>query len=418
MIRLWYHHPNEQRTLPAGARQTAGFARVFPSCREVVMNKDQTENSALVDEVSVELDELRRAGDHPDEAVALQFGPNRTDLRCLGILYRRGRVTAGELAEESGLTPGAITTVLDRLERGGYANRVPDPADRRRVLVVSTVATREIGARIQGEVELASRRLLEGREAAELTCIRDFLRGTRSVYEAQIAALTAEGAPGAPPREGVKVELALELGGKDKPAQSSAPLGSATAGRLEFTKGAAKVSLKGDPSLADLYRASFVGPVPEITVNGNTVVVQQRRRFRPFDWRAQSADFTLSTAVPWDISLRGGMWKLAADLSALRVTGLEVTGGASDIEIRLPAPAGTVPVRVSGGASKVTLLRPRGTDARAEVSGGASSLAFDDQRLGAVGGRTVLASGGFADAADRYEIRFTGGASQVTVATY
>ncbi len=383
------------------------------------MTKDQTKSAALVDEVGVELDELRRAGDQLDEAVALQFGLNRTDLRCLGILYRRGRVTAGELSEESGLTPGAITTVLDRLERGGYANRVPDPADRRRVLVVSTVATREIGARIQGEVGLASRRLLEGREAAELTCIRDFLRGTRSVYEAQIAALTAEGAPGAPPREGgVKVELALELGGKDRPAQSSAPLGSASAGRLEFTKGAAKVGLKGDPALSDLYQASFVGPVPEITVIDGSVIVQQRRRFRPFDWRAQSADFTLSTAVPWDIALRGGMWKLAADLSTLRVTSLEVTGGASDIEIRLSAPAGAVPVRVSGGASKVRLLRPRGTEARAEVTGGASSLAFDDQRLGAVGGRTVLASGGFADAADRYEIRFTGGASQVTVGTY
>ena len=382
------------------------------------MSKRQTDSAALVDEVGVELDELRRAGDQLDEAVALQFGLNRTDLRCLGILYRCGRVTAGELAEESGLTPGAITTVLDRLERGGYANRVPDPADRRRVLVVSTVATREIGARIQGEVDLASRRLLEGREAAELTCIRDFLRGTRSVYEAQIAALTAESAPGAPPREGgVKVELALELGGKDRPAQSSAPLGSASAGRLEFTKGAAMVGLKGDPALTDLYQASFVGPVPEITVTGGTVVVQQRRRFRPFDWRAQSADFTLSTAVPWDISLRGGMWKLAADLTALRVTSLEVTGGASDIEVRLPAPEGTVPVRVSGGASKVTLLRPRGTEARAEVAGGASQLVFDDQRLGGVGGRTVLASGGFADAADRYEIRFTGGASQVTVST-
>jgi DNA-binding MarR family transcriptional regulator len=380
------------------------------------MNEDRTDSAALADEVGVELDELRRAGDQLDEAVALQFGLNRTDLRCLGILYRRGRVTAGELAEESGLTPGAITTVLDRLEKGGYANRVADPADRRRVLVVSTVATREIGARVQGEVELAARRLLEGREAAELTCIRDYLRGTRGVYEAQIAALTAEGAPGAPPREGgVKVALALELGGKDRPAQSSAPLGGASAGRLEFTKGAAKVSLKGDPALSDLYQASFVGPVPEITVNGNTVVVQQRRRFRPFDWRAQSADFTLSTVVPWDIALRGGMWKLSADLTALRVTSLEVTGGASDIEIRLPAPEGTVPVRVSGGASKVTLLRPRGSEARAEVAGGASQLIFDDQRLGAVGGRTVLASGGFADAADRYEIRFTGGASQVTV---
>ena len=89
------------------------------------MNKDETQHAQLVDEVGIELDELRRAGDQLDEAVALQFGLNRTDLRCLGILYRRGRVTAGELAEESGLTPGAITTVLDRLERGGTPTGSP-----------------------------------------------------------------------------------------------------------------------------------------------------------------------------------------------------------------------------------------------------------------------------------------------------
>jgi DNA-binding MarR family transcriptional regulator len=377
------------------------------------------EHEELVAEVGVELDQLRRSGDQLDEAVALQFGLNRTDLRCLGILYRHGRLTAGELAEESGLTPGAITTVLDRLERGGYANRVPDPEDRRRVLVVSTVATREIGARLHGEIELATRRILEERSTGDLTVIRDYLSGVRGVYEAQIAALTAEGAPGAPTREagGLKVEVALSVAGGKEPATSSAPLGGATAGRLEFTKGAAKVTLRGDPALSDLYRAAFEGPVPEITVRDGTVTVQQRRRFRPLDWRGQSADFALSAAVPWDISLRGGMWKLAADLSELRIKSLEVGGGASDIEIALPAPVGSVPVRLSGGASKVTLRRPRGVEARAEVNGGASRLVFDDQRLGAVGGRTVLASGGFADAADRYEIRFSGGASQVTVTT-
>jgi DNA-binding MarR family transcriptional regulator len=369
------------------------------------MKKDEASPVTLVDEVGVELQELRRAGDQLDEAVALQFGLNRTDLRCLGILYRRGRVTAGELADESGLTPGAITTVLDRLERGGYANRVADPADRRRVLVVSTVATRQIGARVQGEVELATRALLEERADGELTVIRDYLRGTRGVYEDQIAALTAEAMPGS--------GEAATGGG----VQSQAPLEGVTAGRLEFTKGAARVNLRGDGSLTELYRATFEGPAPEITVKGGTVTVQQRRRFRPFDWRAQSADFALTTAVPWDVSLRGGMWKLVADLSALRVTALEVTGGASDIEVTLPAPIGVVAVRVSGGASEVLLRRPAGTEARAELNGGASQLVFDGQRLGAVGGRMVLASGGFAEAADRYEIRFTGGASQVTVAT-
>jgi DNA-binding MarR family transcriptional regulator len=375
--------------------------------QEEEMTVEESNAGGLIDQVGVELNEMRRAGDQLDEAVALQFGLNRTDLRCLGILYRRGRVTAGELAEESGLTPGAITTVLDRLEKGGYANRVADPADRRRVLVVSTVATREIGARIQGEVELAARALLEGRDPGELEVIREFLRGTRGVYEGQIAALTAEAAPGAGEVTGDGVE----------DAQSHAPLAGVTAGRLEFTKGAARVMLHGDPALTELYRANFEGPAPEITVSGGIVTVQQRRRFRPFDWRNQSADFALAASVPWDLSLRGGMWKLVADLSELRVRSLEVNGGASDIEITLPAPAGIVPVRVSGGASKVTIRRPRGAEARAEVSGGASQLTFDDQHLGAVGGRTMLASPGFSEAVDRYEIRFTGGASQVTVTT-
>ena len=119
------------------------------------------DRDTLIDDVGTELGELRRTADRLDEAVATRYGLNRTDLRCIGILYRRGRVTAGELAEESGLTPGAITTVLDRMERNGYANRVADPSDRRRVMVTSTTATRELGARVYGEVELAGRAQLE-----------------------------------------------------------------------------------------------------------------------------------------------------------------------------------------------------------------------------------------------------------------
>ena len=138
------------------------------------------DSDRLIDDVGTELGELRRTADRLDEAVANQFGLNRTDLRCIGILYRRGRVTAGELAEESGLTPGAITTVLDRMERNGYANRVADPSDRRRVMVTSTTATRELGARVYGEVELAGRSQLEQIDPAGVEVIRDYLRGIRA----------------------------------------------------------------------------------------------------------------------------------------------------------------------------------------------------------------------------------------------
>ena len=148
----------------------------------------QTTATRLIDDVGAELGELRRTADRLDEAVATRFGLNRTDLRCIGILYRRGRVTAGELAEESGLTPGAITTVLDRMERNGYANRVADPSDRRRVMVTSTTATRELGARVYGEVELAGRAQLEQIDPAGVAVIRDYLRGIREFYEELLAA--------------------------------------------------------------------------------------------------------------------------------------------------------------------------------------------------------------------------------------
>jgi len=59
-------------------------------------------------------------------------------IRFLDVLQEREPLTAGELAVEAGLTTGAVTTVLDRLERAGYALRVRDTHDRRRILVELT----------------------------------------------------------------------------------------------------------------------------------------------------------------------------------------------------------------------------------------------------------------------------------------
>ena len=134
------------------------------------MSPTNDTHKQLVQAVTAEFGELRQAADRLDEAVAVLYALNRTDLRCLGIIYERGRVTPGELAEETGLTPGAITTALDRLEKSGFANRVADPEDRRRVLVLSTMAAREVGARLYGEVQVASERLLEPRSCRRAHC--------------------------------------------------------------------------------------------------------------------------------------------------------------------------------------------------------------------------------------------------------
>src|SRR5579884_4289361 len=69
------------------------------------------------------------------QAVADRLRMNATDLLCLGILEWTGPVAAGRLADLTGLTSGAITGILDRLEQAGLVRRERDTRDRRRVIV-------------------------------------------------------------------------------------------------------------------------------------------------------------------------------------------------------------------------------------------------------------------------------------------
>src|SRR3954454_2474853 len=69
------------------------------------------------------------------EAVAWRLGVTAADQRVLAVLGRMGVATPGQLAETTGLTTGAITGIVDRLERAGFARRAPNPADRRSILV-------------------------------------------------------------------------------------------------------------------------------------------------------------------------------------------------------------------------------------------------------------------------------------------
>lgn len=81
------------------------------------------------------------------QAVAESVGLNATDHKCLDILNREGPMPAGRLADITGLTTGAITSIVDRLERAGFVRREKDPADRRKVIVkpVEEEAIRRLG---------------------------------------------------------------------------------------------------------------------------------------------------------------------------------------------------------------------------------------------------------------------------------
>jgi DNA-binding MarR family transcriptional regulator len=101
-------------------------------------------------ELGLEIRRHQNAQDLFDEAACAHLGINRSDGRALDILDQHGRLTAGRLAAESGLSSGAITTLLDRLERAGYVRRLRDEGDRRRVLVELTDLAHERASEIWG----------------------------------------------------------------------------------------------------------------------------------------------------------------------------------------------------------------------------------------------------------------------------
>jgi len=132
------------------------------------------------------LDEVRggqRATDMVDDAACRLMGINRTDGRCLDILEQRGRISAGELAHEARLTSGAITAVVDRLGRAGYARRVSDPADRRRVLVEPTRKALAVAQELMGPLGEPGFKKAAAYSDEQLELLVDFLRFSRELQE-------------------------------------------------------------------------------------------------------------------------------------------------------------------------------------------------------------------------------------------
>lgn len=190
------------------------------------------------------------------------------------------------------------------------------------------------------------------------------------------------------------------------------PLGSVDMGHLVFTRGAAHLTIGVDGSMEDLYRARFDGKVPDVRVAGGTVTVKYRPSLHP-----TRGEITLLGRVPWAIKASMGMSDVVADLQELELRGLEISGGASRLQVRLPHPKAAVPVRIGAGASNVELIRPAGVPVRIRIGAGASKLAIDDVRFGAAGGKTDWRSPEYDLVEGRYDIQIGAGASRLTVRT-
>ena len=179
------------------------------------MSSDRSARAALVKKISQELGrELSARTVMFHTAIAERLGLNATDHKALDLLSRAGPLTAGELADLTGLTTGAITGVVDRLEKAGYARRIRDRQDRRKV-VIAPVDDPERFGEVLAVFDSLSRSVAElcaRYSDAELAAIDDFV--SRSLVSLQEETARLRG-----PEPGAAVASPPAGGGAAEPPQ-------------------------------------------------------------------------------------------------------------------------------------------------------------------------------------------------------
>jgi DNA-binding MarR family transcriptional regulator len=167
------------------------------NARRALLTKRENERLALLTRIGDLSRQSQSATDLFDERVSEFLGINRTDGRCLDIIGRHGKVSAGQLSIEAGLTTGAVTAVIDRLEAAGYVHRIRDPLDRRKIWVECTPHTNELTETIFGVYDMLGPIMMGRFTEEQLAGILAFLRiGTR-VNEELAAGLRENTKPGA-----------------------------------------------------------------------------------------------------------------------------------------------------------------------------------------------------------------------------
>jgi DNA-binding MarR family transcriptional regulator len=154
-----------------------------------IKTSSQEGKQALAGRLMLALRRSSAAGVLHGQTIARRVGVNSTDLECLDLILMGGPSTAGEIARHTGLTSGAVTGLIDRLERLGLVERTADPADRRKVLV--RVREDRIGpiTALYAPLEKAMQALLASYSKEELKVLIDFAERSGELLQARVAEL-------------------------------------------------------------------------------------------------------------------------------------------------------------------------------------------------------------------------------------
>ncbi|RZU54344.1 hypothetical protein EV385_6295 [Krasilnikovia cinnamomea] len=186
---------------------------------------------------------------------------------------------------------------------------------------------------------------------------------------------------------------------------SSAPT-RARAARLELAGATTSIRVRVADTGRDLVRVS--GGRARADRAGTVVRVTPAQG-------APAVEITLDLDVRWTVRTTAGVTEARLDLGAARLAAVDLAGGAARVELTLPRPGGTVPVRVGAGVNELRLHAPAGCPLRIRAGGGANRVVIDGRVRDGVPRGGSVATADFAGATDRLDVDAVAGLGTVTV---
>jgi DNA-binding MarR family transcriptional regulator len=329
-------------------------------------------------------------------ALAARNEMTDTEIQVIDLLESGGDATAGQLASLMGLTTGTFTAILNRLEKAGLVRRERDPNDGRRV-IVRLVKDADDGQRVSplfASLEKAWAEMAAQYDDKQRALLLDFLQRSNGLAREEIVRL----------RE-------VSVGDE---GSFSAPLADLESARLVVHAEYVQLNLRTGALGSALYRARFEGPVPDVKLKDGVLTIRYPRRLWLPGMEKRIAEITLTTAIPWQITLKGGGAEMTAALGHMDLLEMEANGAGSIFSIELPDPSRRVPIRLIGSGSEFSVRRPSGVAAQVQTKGWGTGVVFDSQTIS---GPNRLQSPGYEDAAARYDIETSGSGSMMTIAS-
>jgi TetR/AcrR family tetracycline transcriptional repressor len=188
------------------------------------------------------------------------------------------------------------------------------------------------------------------------------------------------------------------------------PADAGSVASIAIDSGSRGVLVRPGSNMQGLVRAApdRASAAPAI-VRGERVVV---RRLRGVGY----GEIELNPRHPWRFQIQGATWNTVLEVGGLDVRAIKLDSGAAKVECFLPRPRGVVPIEVSGGVVGLSLHRPRGVAVAADISTGAVRIKLDEYSVKAVVQDSQWESTeGATTASDRYQLRISGGAVQVSL---